>query len=54
MFQVARDNDVPVVAHLRNALPQHDDGARSTRLHRRGYCGQATSSSISCTSRPSR
>jgi cytosine/adenosine deaminase-related metal-dependent hydrolase len=32
MFQVARDNDVPVVAHLRNTLPQRDDGARLKTL----------------------
>ena len=32
MFQVARDNGVPVVAHLRNTLPQRDDGARLKAL----------------------
>jgi 5-methylthioadenosine/S-adenosylhomocysteine deaminase len=32
MFQIARDNDVPVVAHLRNTLPQRDDGARLKAL----------------------
>ena len=32
MFQVARDNGVPVVAHLRNTLPQRDDGARLKTL----------------------
>jgi cytosine/adenosine deaminase-related metal-dependent hydrolase len=33
-FQVARDNDVPVVAHLRNTLPQRDDGARLVILQK--------------------
>jgi cytosine/adenosine deaminase-related metal-dependent hydrolase len=36
MFQVARDNDVPVVAHLRNTLPQRDDGARLKALWQAG------------------
>jgi 5-methylthioadenosine/S-adenosylhomocysteine deaminase len=36
MFQVARDNDVPVVAHLRNTLPQRDDGARLKALSQAG------------------
>ena len=36
MFQVARDNDVPVVAHLRNTLPQRDDGARVKALSQAG------------------
>ena len=36
MFQVARDNDVPVVAHLRNTLPQRDDGARLKALSEAG------------------
>jgi 5-methylthioadenosine/S-adenosylhomocysteine deaminase len=36
MFQVARDNDVPVVAHLRNTLPQRDDGARLKALKQAG------------------
>jgi cytosine/adenosine deaminase-related metal-dependent hydrolase len=36
MFQVARDNDVPVVAHLRNTLPQRDDGARLKALAQAG------------------
>ena len=31
-FKVARENDVPVVAHLRNTLPQRDDGARLATL----------------------
>jgi 5-methylthioadenosine/S-adenosylhomocysteine deaminase len=35
-FQVARDNDVPVVAHLRNTLPQRDDGARLAILQKAG------------------
>src|ERR1041384_8391437 len=35
-FQVARDNDVPVVAHLRNTLPQRDDGARLAVLQKAG------------------
>jgi len=35
-FQVARDNDVPVVAHLRNTLPQRDDGSRLTTLQKAG------------------
>jgi 5-methylthioadenosine/S-adenosylhomocysteine deaminase len=36
MFQVARDSDVPVVAHLRNTLPQRDDGARLKALSHAG------------------
>jgi len=36
MFQVARDNEVPVVAHLRNTLPQRDDGARLRALSQAG------------------
>jgi cytosine/adenosine deaminase-related metal-dependent hydrolase len=36
MFQIARDNDVPVVAHLRNTLPQRDDGARLKALSHAG------------------
>jgi 5-methylthioadenosine/S-adenosylhomocysteine deaminase len=36
MFQVARDHDVPVVAHLRNTLPQRDDGARLKALSQAG------------------
>jgi 5-methylthioadenosine/S-adenosylhomocysteine deaminase len=36
MFQVARDNDVPVVAHLRNTLPQRDDGTRLKALSQAG------------------
>jgi cytosine/adenosine deaminase-related metal-dependent hydrolase len=36
MFQVARDNDVPVVTHLRNTLPQRDDGARLKALSQAG------------------
>jgi 5-methylthioadenosine/S-adenosylhomocysteine deaminase len=36
MFQVARDHDVPVVAHLRNVLPQRDDGARLRALSQAG------------------
>ena len=35
-FQVARDNEVPVVAHLRNTLPQRDDGARLAVLQKAG------------------
>ena len=35
-FKVARDNDVPVVAHLRNTLPQRDDGARLAALSKAG------------------
>ena len=35
-FQVARDNDVPVVSHLRNTLPQRDDGARLAILQKAG------------------
>jgi cytosine/adenosine deaminase-related metal-dependent hydrolase len=33
-FAVARENDVPVIAHLRNTLPQRDDGARLAALAR--------------------
>src|SRR6185295_13972190 len=36
MFQVARENDVPVIAHLRNTLPQRDDGARLAALFQAG------------------
>jgi 5-methylthioadenosine/S-adenosylhomocysteine deaminase len=36
MFQVARGNGVPVVAHLRNTLPQRDDGARLKALSQAG------------------
>ena len=36
MFRVARDNDVPVVTHLRNTLPQRDDGARLKALSQAG------------------
>ena len=55
MFQVARDNGVPVVAHLRNTLPQRDDGARLKTLAQASLLTtRATSSSISCTCRPSR
>ena len=36
MFQIARDNDVPVVSHLRNTLPQRDDGARLRALLQAG------------------
>jgi 5-methylthioadenosine/S-adenosylhomocysteine deaminase len=36
-FQAARDNDVPVVAHLRNTLPQRDDG-RGWRYCKRPAC----------------
>jgi 5-methylthioadenosine/S-adenosylhomocysteine deaminase len=36
MFRVARDNDVPAVAHLRNTLPQRDDGARLKALSQAG------------------
>jgi 5-methylthioadenosine/S-adenosylhomocysteine deaminase len=36
MFRLARDNDVPVVTHLRNTLPQRDDGARLKALSQAG------------------
>ena len=36
MFTLARENDVPIVAHLRNTLPQRDDGARLAQLSRAG------------------
>ena len=36
MFQVAREHDVPVVAHLRNVLPQRNDGARLRQLSQAG------------------
>ena len=36
MFWLARDNDVPVVTHLRNTLPQRDDGARLKALSQAG------------------
>jgi cytosine/adenosine deaminase-related metal-dependent hydrolase len=36
MFRVARDNDVSAVAHLRNTLPQRDDGARLKALSQAG------------------
>jgi 5-methylthioadenosine/S-adenosylhomocysteine deaminase len=36
MFRVARDNDVPVVTHLRNTLPRRDDGARLKALSQAG------------------
>jgi cytosine/adenosine deaminase-related metal-dependent hydrolase len=35
-FAVARAQDVPAVAHLRNTLPQRDDGARLAALARDG------------------
>ena len=49
MFQVARDNDVPVVAHLRNTLPQRDDGAATGALAGRAAAARATNTSTSCT-----
>jgi cytosine/adenosine deaminase-related metal-dependent hydrolase len=36
MFAVAREHDVPIVVHLRNVLPQRDDGARLLQLSRAG------------------
>ena len=34
MFAVAREHDVPLVAHLRNVLPQRNDGERLLQLSR--------------------
>jgi len=37
VFQVERDKDVPVVAHLGNTLPQRDDGRTSLKhYHKAG------------------
>jgi len=36
MYALARDNDVPIVAHLRNVLPQRNDGERLAQLSRAG------------------
>ena len=36
MFAVAREHDVPFVTHVRNVLPQRDDGARLLQLSRAG------------------
>ncbi len=36
MFTLARDNDVPIVVHLRNVLPQRNDGDRLLQISRAG------------------
>ena len=36
MYELARQHDVPVVVHLRNVLPQRDDGKRLADLARAG------------------
>lgn len=36
MFALARENDVPMVIHLRNVLPQRNDGERLLQLSRAG------------------
>ena len=48
MFAVAREHDVPLVAHLRNVLPQRNDGERLRSSRVPASCGRATCTSTAC------